>query len=523
MADTIPLYWINAESTIPFLLEQINISIKKPMKPPMSAPSRSEPREIVLPQEEKAFPPPRKGFFRRLFSIFGGRDPLEMCDPRFLDPYATYKEYNEHQQRREREEQYFLFSQIKPVGDYVRLKEIIPSIDLLAATFYPEELLNELEQYSMVEDVVERTETSLTIHLHSDYWSIIYPQELDGITLRIFTVKENMFGAAMVWYNSSEEYRSYLQKKAEESGYRFDFTGFYQGEREMNVTTERELFRYLKLPMTPAELRDPTMNSYWTKPRSVLIKQEELQGDLHLHSTWSDGVSSIDEIVELSMLQGLKYIAVTDHSKNVKVAGGMDENKILQYWHQVDQINQRLAMNNRDFRVLKGVEMDILVEGGLDFSEEILKKADWVIASMHYGLDQPREMIHRRFMDAMECPYVSVIGHPTNRLLNIMDGVDLDPDFLFQKAAQYGKYLELNSQPKRLDLCSFYCHKAKEYGVKLVISTDSHLPEQLSYLKFGINIARAAGLQKEDVINTNSWKKILQERKQNIMKSRGQQ
>ncbi len=229
-----------------------------------------------------------------------------------------------------------------------------------------------------------------------------------------------------------------------------------------------------------------------------------MRGDLHMHSTWTDGQATIEEMALAAKARGLKYIAMTDHSKRVAMVNGLDETRILQQWEEIDRLNERLS----GITVLKGVEVDILERGGLDLSDDLLKEADWVNASVHYGQNQSREQITRRVVDALQNPYVRAFAHPTGRMLTQRKPYEIDLSAVIRVAAEHGKALELNAHPLRLDLDDVACAEAKDRGVLIVISTDSHRPEGLAAMRYGILQARRGGLTKDDVLNTRTWAQV---------------
>jgi len=233
-----------------------------------------------------------------------------------------------------------------------------------------------------------------------------------------------------------------------------------------------------------------------------------VRGDLHTHSTWSDGLATIDQMADAARERGLKYLAITEHSKRATIANGLTAERLLQEWEEIDRLNKRL----RGFTVLKGVEVDILEAGGLDLPDDVLAQADWVVASLHYGQNQSRERITGRIIGALENPHVSAIGHPTGRLINRRSAYDVDLDAVLRAARDHGKMMELNAHPSRLDLDDVACAAAKNYGIPIVIATDAHNVTGLDAMRFGVLQARRGGLTKEDVANTRTWpqmKKLL--------------
>jgi DNA polymerase (family 10) len=207
-------------------------------------------------------------------------------------------------------------------------------------------------------------------------------------------------------------------------------------------------------------------------------------------------------MITAAQARGLAYIAITDHSQRVSMARGLDPKRLLAQWKEIDKLRERLS---KGFTLLKGIECDILEKGGMDLPDDVLVQADWVIASVHYGQKQPRKQITDRILGALENPHVSIIAHPTGRLINRRDAYEVDLDAVMAAAKQYGKLLELNANPMRLDLNDVYCAAAKQHGIPIVINTDAHSPDGLDVLRYGILQARRAGLTKADVANTRTW------------------
>jgi DNA polymerase (family 10) len=267
---------------------------------------------------------------------------------------------------------------------------------------------------------------------------------------------------------------------------------------------EDEVYRAIGLPTFPPELREARREFEWADAGELpqLVELADIRGDLHLHTTASDGRDSLEEMADAAQRRGLKYIAVTEHSQRVSMARGLDPRRLLKQWAQVDQLNEKLG---KRFTVLKGIECDILEKGGMDLPDEVLALADWVFASVHYGQKQSRTQITERMLGAIENPYVSAIAHPTGRLINRREPYEVDLDAVFKAAKAHGKLLELNANPERLDLDDIQCAAAKSHGVRVVICTDAHSAETLDDMRYGVLQARRGGLTKDDVANTRSW------------------
>jgi DNA polymerase (family 10) len=278
------------------------------------------------------------------------------------------------------------------------------------------------------------------------------------------------------------------------------------GDKETYVAgrTEAEVYATLGLPVFPPELREARKEFDWAEKNALpeLITVDDIRGDLHMHTHATDGTASIEEMAAAARARGLSYIAITDHSQRVSMANGLSPQRALDQWKEIDRINKDQPSG---FRILKGIECDVLEKGGMDLPDDVLAEADWVIASIHYGQKQPRSQITDRMLGAISNPHVDQVAHPTGRLLNRRDAYEIDLDAVFAAASKHGKLLELNANPMRLDLNDIHLAAAKQHGILIVINTDAHSTEGLSVLRYGIMQARRAGLTKADVANTRSW------------------
>ena len=236
-----------------------------------------------------------------------------------------------------------------------------------------------------------------------------------------------------------------------------------------------------------------------------MVQESEIKGDLHVHSKWSDGTSSIEEIAKAAQKRGYQYVAICDHSKSLKIAHGLDESRLMKQMEEIDRINDKL----KGFQILKGTEVDILGEGRLDYPEKVLERFDVVVASIHSGFKQDRAKMTKRIIQAFENPYLHIFAHPTGRLLGARDPYEVEMDELMEAAKKFGKVLEVNAYFERLDLDDIHCRKAKEMGIRVAVSTDSHHPDQMWMMSLGIAVARRGWLETRDVLNTLSLKEIL--------------
>ena len=384
--------------------------------------------------------------------------------------------------------------EIEPAGSYRRGRETVADLDLLVVSVDASEVMDRLAAFAAVETVLARGDTKMSVRLAG------------GLQVDLRVVPEESFGAALQYFTGSKDHNVVLRGLAKTRGFKINEYGVFRGDDYVAGRTEADVYAVLELPCFPPELREARREFEWAAAGAlpILIERGDIQGDLHMHTTATDGKATLEEMTAGAQQHGLKYIAITDHSKRVSMANGLDAARLRQQWEEIDRLNRRL----KGIVVLKGVEVDILEKGGLDLDDDVLSQADWVVASLHYGQKQPREQITRRILEAIENPNVCAIAHPTGRLINRRQGYDVDLDAMFKAARKHSKFLELNAHPMRLDLDDVACAAAKQHGVPIVISTDAHNVEGLDKLRYGILQARRAGLTKADVANTRPWPEV---------------
>jgi DNA polymerase (family X) len=381
--------------------------------------------------------------------------------------------------------------QAEAAGSYRRRRETIGDLDLLVASSKPDVVMDHFGKYEGVTDTIARGDTKMSVRLSG------------GLQVDLRVVAAESFGAALQYFTGSKAHNVILRGRAKAKGLKINEYGVYQGEKSIAGRTEKDLYASLGLPEFPPELREARREFEWADEGKLpeLVTLEDLRGDLHMHTDATDGKATLDEMIAAARERGLAYIAITDHSKRVTMANGLDGTRLKRQWAKIDKLNEGL----RGFRILKGVEVDILEKGGLDLDDDVLAGADWIVASVHYGQNQPREQITKRIVEALQNPNVSAIAHPTGRIINRRKSYDVDLDEVFKVASDYGKLLELNANPARLDLDDVACAAAKNHKIPIVISSDAHSTIGLDVLRYGINQARRAGLTKADVANTRSW------------------
>ena len=380
--------------------------------------------------------------------------------------------------------------QVSVAGSCRRRKETCGDLDVLATSDDSAVAMDRLAANPLVEKVLARGETKQRVRLRS------------GIELDLRVVPDESYGAAMQYFTGSKEHNIVIRRRAIERGLKLNEYGLFREDEYVAGRTEEEVYAAVGLPFIPPELRENRGEIELAEAGQLptLIEVADIQGDLHMHTTASDGSASIREMAEAAKARGLKYIAITDHSKRVSMANGLDATRLRQHWAEIRKVREEVT----GIEILCGIECDILEDATLDLDDEVLSEADWVLAVLHYGLKQPREMIMKRLLTAIRNPHVDAIGHPTGRIVVNRVAADIDFTTFFKAAADHGVLLEINASPYRLDLDDVQAAAAKAHGIKIVINTDSHSTNGFATLRYGVDQARRAGLTKEDVANTRS-------------------
>ena len=371
---------------------------------------------------------------------------------------------------------------ISLVGSIRRGKPLVSDIDILVATRDVEEIKNLFRNYREFQQVLDEG---------PDY---IAGQISLGIKVEVIMVEPSHFYGALVWATGSKEFRNRVWKGIEPDQF-------------ANLTSEDEVFKALHLWFIPPELRENRGEIELAQQSAIprLVETADIKGDLHVHSDWSDGGAKIQETVTQARSLGYSYVAITDHSQSLTISGGLNEERLSHQGKVIDAINQELE----DFHVLKGIEVDILKNGRLDFEDEVLEKLDVVVASIHSNFKLDKETQTDRIIQAIKSDQVDIIGHLTGRLLNRRSGYELNLEPVLQAAAQNQVALEINSHPDRLDIDEHISRQARELGIKIAINSDAHHGEDLKLLHYGILSARRGWLQPEDVLNTMDYDSLV--------------
>ena len=404
-------------------------------------------------------------------------------------------------------------SRISAAGSVRRLKETIGDLDLLATSEDANLVMDALAAHPLVESVIARGPTKQRVRLKSLSNPMTPGAQGHKPEMDLRVVPEKSFGAALQYFTGSKEHNVVTRRLAKDKGLMLNEYGLNKGEEYYLGRTEEEIYAELGMAWVPPELRENREEFGWKKLADVpkLITEGEVLGDLHMHTKETDGTATLEEMIEAARARGLKYIAITDHSKRVFMANGLTEERLLRQWEEVRRVREKYD----DIKVLCGVECDILENATMDLSDEVLAQADWIIGVIHFGLKQTPDLITKRLLTAIENPYVDCIGHMTGRLIGKRPGAQFDVETVFAAAKEHGVMLEINAHPARLDLSDVHAAKARAMGIPIVINTDSHSTYGFEMLQWGIAQARRAGLSAENVANAWEFDKFRKSLKRN--------
>ena len=375
-------------------------------------------------------------------------------------------------------------------GSYRRRRDTVGDLDVLVTSKHGKAVGDKLVRYENVAEVLAHGPTRTTVVLRS------------GLQVDVRAVPEQSYGAALLYFTGSKAHNIALRSLANDLGWKLNEYGLSSGKRRIAGATEEEVYEKLGLTYIPPEMREDRGEIALAQANKLprLVTLADIRGDLHVHSDWTDGTVSIEGMAAGAQACGYDYMALTDHSRRVAMAHGLDPARVTRQIREIDKLSAKF----KGFTILKGIEVDILKDGSLDLPDSTLEKLDVVVASVHSFFDLPREAQTERVIRAMRNRHLSILGHPTGRLIGEREPYEIDMDRVLSAAHDLGCYVEINAEPDRLDLNDIHAHAAKSKGVKVAVSTDAHSVNAFQYMRFGIDQARRGWLTASDVINTRS-------------------
>ena len=386
--------------------------------------------------------------------------------------------------------------EVTPAGSLRRGRETVGDLDLLVTGRDHPGIADHFAQFPGVAQLLAKGEDKVSVKLQND------------MQVDVRLLDRESYGAALQYFTGSKEHNVALRERAKKRGWKLSEYGLFQGEEALARRNEEEIYAKLDLAWIPPELRE-NLGEIEAAEKGELPKLVELgdiKGDLQMHTTASDGKASVEEMAEAAKQLGYEYILITDHSKAVTIANGLDEKRALEHIQRIKAARKKV----RGIKIWAGAEVDILGDGSLDYPDEILKQLDIVLVSVHSRMNMPGQEMTARLLKALANPYVRILGHPTGRQILKRDPFVFDLEKVFAAAKEYGVILELNGHPERLDLCDRHLKLARDRGMKVIISTDAHGPDQLKLMRYGVVTARRGWLRKEDVLNTLPPEKLLE-------------
>jgi len=388
-------------------------------------------------------------------------------------------------------------TRVSIAGSTRRMKETIGDIDILATSKNPEKVTDFFTKMPNVADVLAKGHTKSSVRLK------------ENIQVDLRVLDDNLFGAALLYFTGNKEHNILLRRIAIEKWLKLSEYGLFNNKTNKLVAgrTEEEVYRKLGLDYIEPEMREDEgeieLAQHHMLPK--LIGYNDIKGDLQMHTKWSDGSNTTEEMALAAKKLGHEYICITDHVGRLAIANALDEKRLLDQKKEIDEVNKKLS----GIRILQGVEVNITDNGSLDMPDKVLKELDIVVASIHSGFKNPKEKITKRMLKAMENENVDIIAHPTGRLITKRESYEIDLDAIFDAAKKTNTIMEINSYPERMDLRDTHVRAAVKAGVKLVISTDAHNADQLYFIRLGIGTARRGWAKKSDIINTRNLKDML--------------
>ena len=385
-------------------------------------------------------------------------------------------------------------SRVIAAGSYRRGLETIGDLDILVTAPAGRTVMDRFVAYQEVRDVLAHGATKSSVRLQS------------GLQVDLRVVPQESYGAALLYFTGSKAHNVVLRQLAQQRGLKLNEYGVFRGDKPVAGETEESVYASLGLPWIPPELREGRGEIDAAKAGRLphLVDLQDLKGDLHAHTRATDGRNSLPEMAEAARLRGLRYFAITDHSRRLTMAKGLDSARLLQQTEAIDRLNATLS----GITILKGIEVDILEDGNLDLPDEVLGRLDLVVGAVHSRFNLSNRRQTERIMKAMDHPHFSILAHPSGRLIGRREPYDVDMLRIIRKARERRCFLEINAHPERLDLTDIHCRMAREEGVLLAVNTDAHSMLDLENARFGVGQARRGWLEKSDVLNTRSYAEL---------------
>jgi len=381
-------------------------------------------------------------------------------------------------------------------GSCRRMKDTVGDLDILVTCAKGSPVMDRFVKYEEVAEIISHGTTRATVLLRS------------GLQVDLRAVPGISYGAALYYFTGSKAHNVAVRALAVKRGLKINEYGVFKGDRRLAGRTEEEVFRQVGLPYIEPELRENRGEIEAARAGNLprLVTVEDMRGDLHAHTKASDGRNSLSEMAAAARALGYEYLAITDHSRHLTIANGLDEKRLRKQCEDIDRLNEKL----KGITLLKSCEVDILESGKLDLPDSVLKELDLTVCSVHYKFDLPAVRQTERIIRAMDNPYFNILAHPTGRLIGEREPYALEMERIVRAAKERGCLMEINAQPDRLDLNDIHCRIAKDAGVKLAISTDAHGTAHLGYMHLGVAQARRGWLEAKDVVNTLPLKALRQ-------------